>query len=160
MISKSNLNFSGTKTKTQGAISCLLKAIQNNLSWIGTNVAIIRFLSSHLVAHQNINVPKSKFKYNSFKYGDCLVTRILVAPSQIHHLWSDLEQQGSELETSLHIWICYKSISILSLIATGNCWYLGWSWFWNIKVIAKPNYFEIRAQEPLILCKVIFSSTI
>ena len=46
--------------------------------------------------------------YNSFKYGDCFVTRILVAPSHIHHLWSDLEQVGSELETSLHIWIRYS----------------------------------------------------
>ena len=45
--------------------------------------------------------------YNSFKYGDCLVTRILVSHSQTHHLWFDVEQQGSELETSLHIWICY-----------------------------------------------------
>ena len=26
-----------------------------------------------------------KIIYNSFKYGDCFVTRILVAPSQIHY---------------------------------------------------------------------------
>ena len=48
------------------------------------------------------------FYYNSLKYGDCFVTRIQLAPGRIHHLWSDLEQVGSELETSLHIWDCYK----------------------------------------------------
>ena len=56
-----------------------------------------------------------KFSYNSFKYGYCLITRILVATSQIHYLWSDVEQQGSELETSLHIWTCYNIIVGLKL---------------------------------------------
>ena len=43
------------------------------------------------------------FKYNRFKYGDWSPTRILVAPHRITNDGSDLEQQGSELQGSLHI---------------------------------------------------------
>ena len=41
--------------------------------------------------------------YSRFKYGDWSPTRILVAPHRITNDGSDLEQQGSELQGSLHI---------------------------------------------------------
>ena len=41
--------------------------------------------------------------YNKFKYGDWSPTRILVAPHRITNDRSDLEQQDSELQGSLHI---------------------------------------------------------
>ena len=48
-------------------------------------------------------------EYNRFKYGDWSSTRILVAPGLNTNDGFDLEQQGSELETSLHIWNCYNN---------------------------------------------------
>ena len=41
--------------------------------------------------------------YNRFKYEDWSPTWILVAPHRITNDGSDLEQQGSELQGSLHI---------------------------------------------------------
>ena len=60
-----------------------------------------------LKLNMNVETNPLRILYNRYEYGDCLVTQILVTLSQIFHLWSDVKQQGSELETSLHIHICY-----------------------------------------------------
>ena len=92
-------------------LSCspYLKILKSPLFFGGKWQRVLRYII--LKCYFNINKIfyfNLYWNYNSFKYEDCLVTRMLVAPSQIHHLWSDVEQQGSDLETSLHIWICYN----------------------------------------------------